>query len=136
MAKTAPLVPELDIQVEGDKELARGFVEYGDRVGVKVSASTRNFGVRLRNEVRAGARAVMAVTDYDTSIDVRMTGDKDRPRASVGTKAPQAHRLEYGFVGRDSRGRYVEQAPRPHFRPALDRMRGAYRQSIAEAVRP
>lgn len=37
----------------------------------------------------------------------------------VTSDADQADRLEYGFVGMDSAGRMVHQAPRPHRRPAV-----------------
>lgn len=37
----------------------------------------------------------------------------------IGTNVEYAPRLELGFVGTDSRGRNVNQAPRPFLRPAL-----------------
>lgn len=37
----------------------------------------------------------------------------------VGTNVEYARRLEFGFVGTDSRGREINQAPRPYLRPAL-----------------
>lgn len=38
----------------------------------------------------------------------------------VGTDVPYAARIEYGFVGKDSRGREYNQAPNPYLRPAVD----------------
>lgn len=38
---------------------------------------------------------------------------------TVGTNAPQARRLEYGFVGPDSLGRMFNQPPYPHVGPAV-----------------
>lgn len=38
----------------------------------------------------------------------------------VGTRAPQARRLEFGFVGVDSLGRHYSQPPYPHLGPAVD----------------
>ncbi|MEU1078529.1 MULTISPECIES: HK97 gp10 family phage protein [unclassified Streptomyces] len=40
-------------------------------------------------------------------------------KATIGTNAPQARRLEFGFVGADSRGRVYNQPPFPHVQPAL-----------------
>jgi len=40
----------------------------------------------------------------------------------VWTDAPQAMRLEFGFVGTDSLGRHYTQPPFPHWRPAEDKM--------------
>lgn len=37
----------------------------------------------------------------------------------VGTNVEYARRLELGFVGTDSAGRTIDQAPRPFLRPAL-----------------
>lgn len=37
----------------------------------------------------------------------------------VGSNAPQARRLEYGFVGPDVLGRVYNQAPRPYAAPSL-----------------
>lgn len=37
----------------------------------------------------------------------------------VGSALKYARRLELGFVGRDSLGRNVDQAPRPYLRPGL-----------------
>lgn len=38
----------------------------------------------------------------------------------VFTNAPQAARLEYGFVGADALGRMYNQPPYPHVRPAIE----------------
>lgn len=43
-----------------------------------------------------------------------------RVEMAVGSSAEYARRLELGFVGRDSRGRYYHQGPRSFLRPALD----------------
>jgi hypothetical protein len=59
-----------------------------------------------------------------------MTGGPTNPRAIIHSSAPEAHRLEYGFVGIDSLGRSVHQPPRPHFRPALARFAAQYRASV------
>lgn len=40
----------------------------------------------------------------------------------VYTEAPQARRLEFGFVGVDSLGRHYAQAPRPHWYLHLSRV--------------
>lgn len=40
--------------------------------------------------------------------------------AVVGTNAPQARRLEYGFQGPDRIGRVYNDPPRPHVGPAFD----------------
>lgn len=43
-----------------------------------------------------------------------------RVEVAVGSSAEYARRLELGFMGMDSRGRYYHQGPRSFLRPALD----------------
>jgi trans-2-enoyl-CoA reductase len=50
-----------------------------------------------------------------------MTTYLGAPAAVVGTTAPQARRLEFGFVGADSLGRVYNDAPLPHFEPDLQK---------------
>lgn len=52
-------------------------------------------------------------------MDVQTTG-LGNARGEVGTNHPAARRLEFGFVGTDSRGRRYQQRPQPHFGPAVD----------------
>jgi hypothetical protein len=55
--------------------------------------------------------------------------------AGAQTDAPQAARLEFGFVGVDSAGRHYQQGPRPHITPAKDIVRSEYTQAMGKAVR-
>lgn len=51
--------------------------------------------------------------------------------ALVGSPIVYARRLELGFVGRDSLGRNVNQAPRPYLRPAVRNNRAIIGRIIA-----
>jgi hypothetical protein len=53
--------------------------------------------------------------------------------AYVSNSDPQAHRLEYGFVGLDSLGREYNQPPFPHFGPAILEVRPLFIADIAKA---
>lgn len=55
---------------------------------------------------------------YRASWDVQMTVAGGRVTAVVFTEAPQARRLECGFVGVDRSGRQYRQPPFPHIEPA------------------
>ncbi len=44
----------------------------------------------------------------------------------VSNEKPQALRLEFGFVGYDALGRYYNQPPFPHMRPAFEETRYEY----------
>ncbi len=57
---------------------------------------------------------------YRSSIRILESSDDGNNSAVlVGTDAPQAYRLEFGFTGQDSLGRYYQQPAFPHWRPAL-----------------
>lgn len=49
----------------------------------------------------------------------------------IGTNVVYARRIEYGFVGRDRRGRVYNQAAKPYLRPAFD----AKKEAAINAVR-
>lgn len=52
--------------------------------------------------------------------------------AVVGTNAPQARRLEYGFQGADRIGRVYNDPPRPHVGPAFDEVSSGYVTALSE----
>ena len=49
----------------------------------------------------------------------------------VGSNSPYGRRLEFGFVGIDSLGRYYYQPARPHLRPAMERLKRRVGRMIA-----
>ena len=50
---------------------------------------------------------------------------------AVGTSVPYGRRIEFGFIGKDSRGRSYHQAARPFLRPAFDEKKD---EAIAEVI--
>lgn len=92
-------------------------------------------GSRLKTQVRANASTGthlpgdphipgtgpgpnVATGDYHRSIGSERGRDAQGPFSIVSSNAPQAFRLEYGYVGTDSMGRNYTQPPYPHWRPA------------------
>lgn len=71
---------------------------------------------------------------YVSTIQVDYRSDAAGYIAEVYSDAPFAHRLEYGFSGTDSSGRYGFSAPYPHFRPALEEIEPAFVEDISLAV--
>lgn len=67
----------------------------------------------LRDEIISNAEQVM---EFHT-MGYRDSWEVDG--ASVGSDHPAVYRLEFGFVGIDSMGRHVSQAPREHIRTAI-----------------
>jgi hypothetical protein len=53
---------------------------------------------------------------------------------TIGTDAPQGRRLEWGFTGIDSIGRYYDQPPFPHVGQAVPRIEMALRDAMRDAV--
>jgi hypothetical protein len=62
------------------------------------------------------------------------TRQKVKDGYSVGTNRPQARRLEFGFNGVDSLGRYYNQPPYPHLQPAIDIVEPVFTARMEEIV--
>ena len=133
------------VHVIGAEDLAKAFSKLADDIkGPALEAATRAAALPVLNQVRItvpeGGRTPYKTGTYRRSFAMETT-EKTAERCTVvvGTDAPQARRLEYGFVGADKLGRVYNQAPRPHIRPALDENRGAavdeFRAAIGDIVR-
>jgi hypothetical protein len=104
--------------------------------GLAADAADRGFvivqkhGQLLQTRVRAKASGRpgprVQTGDYRRSIALDVFRKVKSAEAHVGTNKPQANRLEYGFHGADSLGRHYNQAPLPHFGPALDEIGPAF----------
>ncbi|MFC9736223.1 HK97 gp10 family phage protein [Streptomyces hydrogenans] len=53
---------------------------------------------------------------------------------TIGTSKPQGRRLEFGFTGYDSIGRYYEQPPFPHVGPAIPVIEATLKDQMRHAV--
>ena len=133
------------VNVIGAGDLAAKFRALADDIkGPALEAATRAAALPVLNQVKTtvpeGGRTPYKTGTYRRSFEME-TAEKTAERCTVvvGTDAPQARRLEYGFVGPDKLGRVYNQAPRPHIRPALDENRGAavdeFRAAIGDIIR-
>lgn len=133
------------VHVIGAGDLAEKFRTLADDIkGPALEAATRAAALPVLNQVRItepeGGRTPYKTGTYRRSFHME-TVEKTPERCTVivGTDAPQAKRLEYGFVGPDKLGRVYNQAARPHIRPALDENRGAavdeFRAAIGDIIR-
>lgn len=133
------------VHVIGAEDLAAKFRTLADDIkGPALEAATRAAALPVLNQVRItvpeGGRTPYKTGTYRRSFTME-TAEKTAERCTVvvGTDAPQARRLEYGFVGPDKLGRVYNQAARPHIRPALDENRGAavneFRAAIGDIIR-
>ena len=133
------------VHVIGAGDLAETFRALADDIkGPALEAATRAAALPVLNQVRItepeGGRTPYKTGTYRRSFHMEtVEKSSERCRVEVGTDAPQARRLEYGFVGADKLGRVYNQAPRPHIRPALDENRGAavdeFRAAIGDIIR-
>lgn len=105
-------------------------------VNAQIGLVTARYTQLLRTRVRARASGRPGPR--------RQTGDYRRDingetfqiapgvwRGTVGTNSPQGRRLEQGFIGTDSLGRFYSQPPYPHFGPALDETEPEYVAAMA-----
>lgn len=111
----------------------------GIRAGARAYALVQHFGQLATSRIKAraglprsgppGPRIITG--DYNRSITMAMTSLLGSPTAEIGTDRPQGPRLEFGFHGEDSLGRYYEQPPYPHFGPGLDDVGDGFVAAIA-----
>lgn len=128
----------LRIQVVGGEDVAAGLLvdagvvqAAGQQIVTGEAKSLRDLIRRLANTGQhapgdphipgTGPGPNRATGDYIRSwrYSSRVAGYRGIASAQVYTEAPQANRLEYGFVGADSLGRNYRQRPFPHVQPAM-----------------
>lgn len=114
---------------------AKQFVKFQVIAAQGMDGILNEYSHRYRDEVvknasgRPGPEIVTG--EYVNSITVRKEKNDDYV---VSTDAPQADRLEHGFVGVDSLGRTYNQPPFPHWQPALDVIEPQMLEAIKQAV--
>jgi len=133
------------VHVIGAGDLAAKFRALADDIkGPALEAATRAAALPVLNQVRItepeGGRTPYKTGTYRRSFHMEtVEKSSERCRVEVGTDAPQARRLEFGFVGADKLGRVYNQAARPHIRPALDENRKTavdeFRAAIEDIIR-
>ena len=102
---------------------------------IRVNASTGYHAPGEPHIPGTGPGPNVATGDYRRSWHTATGYDSaGNPQALVSTQAPQAARLEYGFVGADALGRAYTQAPYPHVRPAVEQYEPVLAQQVRDAV--
>lgn len=89
-----------------------------------VNAAKRNAPVvtsTLRRSIHIGGHTALTGALEGNAKDLGK-GEMSAQRVNIriGTDLSYAARIEYGFTGRDSRGRNYDQPPKPYLRPAFD----------------
>lgn len=75
----------------------------------------------LARSLHVGGHARLSEVGRSSGGDIGGAVERrDFASVDVGTDVPYAARIEYGFAGRDSLGRFYHQAAQPYLRPAVD----------------
>lgn len=128
----------VSVEVVGGERLGAELIAAGDKLARITPPIVRDYGRELQRRVRrnaSGRPGPNVVTGaYRESIKYRTFSVALGLGAEVYSDAPQAMRLEYGFVGMDSLGRHYSQPPFPHFRPAVESIRPEFYAAVAIAI--
>ena len=125
---------DLRMTIVGVKQIAARWFRKSATLPVEVAAVRQRNAqillarVRARASGRPGPRVVTGA--YRASWHI----ENEANASIVTTGAPQAMRLEYGFVGQDALGRNYSQPPFPHANPAADEIEGAYMTDMMRVV--
>ncbi|MEU3783406.1 HK97 gp10 family phage protein [Streptomyces sp900129855] len=118
--------------------LAASLARMAPAVRARTRAITRHHAMLLRTRVQknaSGRPGPNVITGaYRASWDLKVTVSGGRVTATVFTEAPQARRLEYGFVGVDRIGRQYRQPPYPHIEPAFRQTEPGYLDALEKGV--
>jgi len=109
--------------VSAFSRMSQDIQKFGERVSKNERTAVALAGQAYSNDVKAAITALgLYVTgDYRRRVHVEMRQEGLHWVAYIGTDAPQARRLEYGFWDMiDKLGRHFMQYPRPHWRPTWD----------------
>lgn len=104
-----------------DPQIRKIVRHYGHMLStrVKANASTGHHRPGAPHIPGTGPGPNVATGDYRRSIHPEFVHSVVGHYAFVGTNAVQGRRLELGFTGVDSEGRYYDQPPFEHFGPAV-----------------
>lgn len=106
--------------------LSRDIQKIGENVKKNEAAVVKLAANEYKNDVQPRLPYKTGTLRRSVHVEVRQEGTS--MVALVGTDAPYARRLEYGFADKDSLGRFYHQPPRPVWRPVWD-------QNLAKYVR-
>ncbi|MEU7640946.1 HK97 gp10 family phage protein [Streptomyces sp. NPDC039016] len=120
--------------------LAAALAGLGPAVRARTRTITQHHAMLLRVRIQrnaSGRPGPNVITgQYRASWGVRVSTGGGEVAAEVYSDAPQARRLEYGFVGVDALGRHYRQPPFPHIEPAFRQTEPGYIKALADGVLP
>jgi hypothetical protein len=139
-------------RIFGHDIVVQAFADKAHTVGPRAFEITRRYGLLAQTKVRANMSGRTGVIftpegsedagppgeigpraqtgDLRRSVTTETVIDGVNVSSIAGSNAPQALRLELGFVGIDALGRHYDQPPYPAWRPAYDALAPSYRRDI------
>ncbi|MFF8840461.1 HK97 gp10 family phage protein [Streptomyces sp. NPDC015130] len=100
--------------------------------GVRHTAMVGIGRIRANASGRPGPNVITGV--YRSSWQAEGRRIPYGAECTIGTRQPQGRRLEFGFHGYDSLGRFYDQPPFPHVGPAIPVMEGVLKDRMRHAV--
>lgn len=124
-----------DVTIQGLDELLRKLDALDDAVSANtMEAALKSGGQLIAN--RASDIVHKVSGNLARSIHVEtVEKSAQRVKVAVGTDVEYAAREEFGFSGRDSRGRNYNQPPHPYMRPAWEEKKDEAQQEVGDALR-
>ena len=123
----------IQFQVDGLRELQQALARAGIDAVPKLRTAMGSAALIVQNAAKI--KAPYKSGNLRRSIHHEVTTEQGQVEAIVGTNVEYARRMEYGFAGRDSRGRLYNQPAKPYLRPALEENRERVIREINEALR-
>jgi HK97 gp10 family phage protein len=123
------------VTIEGLPELKRKLQNMSEEMRqAKLETAVLAGGQLIKNE--AQVRVPVLTGTLRRSITVQISeSNATSASAAIGTNLAYAARIEFGFNGRDSRGRLYSQPAQPYLRPAFDQERENAYLEIQDALR-
>ena len=119
-------------------ELADRLETAADRTGDVIQSRMRHVGAlgvaRIKQNASGRPGPNIITGRYRASWRSETRGIPYGAECTLGTDAPQGRRLELGFTGYDSLGRYYDQPPFPHVQPAIGFIEDTLHEQMRAAV--
>jgi len=119
-------------------ELADRLEAAADRTGDVIQSRMRHVGAlgvaRIRQNASGRPGPNVITGRYRASWRSETLAIPYGAECTLGTDAPQGRRLELGFTGYDSLGRYYDQPPFPHVQPAIGFIEDTLHEQMRAAV--
>ncbi|KIF66290.1 hypothetical protein HY68_36935 [Streptomyces sp. AcH 505] len=119
-------------------EVATRLDQAADALPSAIRGRVQHAGELGRGMIRANASGRpgpnVITGHYRASWQTQTRSLPNGAECTIGTDAPQGRRLEFGFTGVDSIGRYYDQPPFPHVGTAIPAIEAALQAGMRNAV--